>query len=149
MNKSYNIKSNKILDETPITSSNIKKQRKMYENSYAPWSKSEDERLRKKWSEYSKNNTNESKIKMQLTKDFGRSKKAISRRLQRLGILEIKNKHITEPKPTLDEIRTSAKENNERLYFCLNGHVRKSENYPVSMSCNCGLTSNYVERSLQ
>jgi DNA helicase-2/ATP-dependent DNA helicase PcrA len=143
------IKSNKILDETTITSSNIKKQRKMYENAYAPWSKSEDERLRKKWSEYSKNNTNESEIKMQLTKDFGRSKKAISRRLQRLGLLEIKNKHITEPKPTLDEIRTSAKENNERLYFCLNEHVRKSGNYPVSMSCHCGLTSNYVERSLQ
>ena len=57
---------------------------------------------------------NESEIKMQLTKDFGRSKKAISRRLQGLGLLEIKNKHITEPKLTLDEIRTSAKENNNR-----------------------------------
>ena len=143
------IKSNKILDETTITSSNIKKQRKMYENAYAPWSKSEDERLRKKWLEYSKNNTNESEIKMQLTKDFGRSKKAISRRLQRLGLLEIKNKHITEPKPTLDEIRTSAKENNERLYFCLNGHVRRSRDNPWRLTCNCGLESVYNQSGLK
>ena len=135
--------------ETTYISSIIDEQKKMHKNAYSSWTPEQEEKLKRLWLEYSKNNTKKSEIIIQLAKDLKRSKKAISRRLQRLGLLETEKKHITKPEQTLDEIRTSAKENNERLYFCLNGHVRKSGNHPSSMSCHCGLTSNYVERSLQ
>ena len=89
------IKSNKIPVETTSSSSSMDKQKKIHKNAYGPWLKVDEEKLKRLWLEYSKNNTKKSEIIIQLTKDFGRSKKAISRRLQRLGLLEIENKHGT------------------------------------------------------
>ena len=114
-----------------------------------PWTHELEEKLTRQWLEYSKNNTKKSEIIIQLAKDLRRSKKAISKRLQRLGLLETGKKLITKREQTLDEIRTSAKKNNERLYFCLNGHVRRSGDNPWRLTCNCGLESVYNQSGLK
>ena len=98
--------------ETTYISSIIDEQKKMHKNAYNSWTPKQEEKLKRLWLEYSKNNTKKSEIIIQLAKDLKRSKKAISRRLQRLGLLETEKKHITKLEQTLDEIRTSAKENN-------------------------------------
>ena len=61
--------------ETTYISSIIDEQKKMHKNAYSSWTPEQEEKLKRLWLEYSKNNTKKSEIIIQLAKDLKRSKK--------------------------------------------------------------------------